>query len=85
MYFVLPTEDNVARICRDLQRRLYGMLGRRHWRPCRVVRCDQPAIADSYQFNFISEIPHVLLERIAKASLEAECATSITKIFDVVR
>ncbi|KAG9510045.1 Sec1 family domain-containing protein 1, partial [Fragariocoptes setiger] len=60
IYFVQPTDENIARICKDLEDRLY----------------------DSYYLNFISPISRQKLETIATASLQAESAACIKKVYD---
>lgn len=58
VYFIVPSDGNIKRICRDLHNHLY----------------------DTYYFNFITPIPRPLLEELAKAAVDANCISQVTKV-----
>ena len=58
VYFLMPTKENIAKICQDCKAQLY----------------------ESYFFNFTTPISRSLLEDLAKAALEANCVTQISKV-----
>ncbi|ESP00794.1 hypothetical protein LOTGIDRAFT_200665 [Lottia gigantea] len=60
IYFVMPTDDNVQRICRDFENQLY----------------------ESYYLNFISAISRQRLEDLASASIQYNCVSQVSKIYD---
>ncbi|KAI1284913.1 Sec1 family domain-containing protein 1 [Halotydeus destructor] len=60
IYFVLPTEENIARICQDFKNQLY----------------------DNFYLNFITPISRQKLEDLATTALQANVATSISRIYD---
>jgi hypothetical protein len=39
---------------------------------------------ESYELNFISEVPHRLVEMIAAAAVDSNVQVNVTKLFDVV-
>jgi hypothetical protein len=60
VYFLLPTDENIMRICQDFRNQLY----------------------DHYYLNFISPVSRQKLEDLASAALQANCAHSVTKVYD---
>jgi hypothetical protein len=97
----MATEENIDRICRDCEQRIYGWLrgeGRRGTGVGVGCRCRAVCftshlepyvlmshILASYELNFITEIPARLLEKLAAKALESDCSELITKVHDAVR
>lgn len=58
VYFVIPSQENIDRICQDCKAQLY----------------------DKYFFNFITPISRERLEQLAKAAVETNTVSLISKV-----
>ncbi|KAG7231639.1 hypothetical protein INR49_010958, partial [Caranx melampygus] len=70
IYFVMPTEENIDRICQVLRERE------------REEEDLRNQLYEAYYLNFISAISRSKLEDIASAALAANAVSQVTKVFD---
>ena len=78
VYFVMPTEENIKRICEDMEAQLYGGYAM----IVSICHLSSLSLQDSYQFNFIAPIPRRLLETLASTALDVDA--KVAKVYDVV-
>ena len=74
----MPTEENIKRICADMEAQLYGVYICNH----RSFHRQSLLVEESYQFNFIAPIPRRLLETLASTALDVDA--KVAKVYDVV-
>ena len=77
VYFCLPTDDNVQRICQVLVSK-----SKREKQICFLDQDLGNNLYGGYHYNFISPVSRPQLEDIATAALQAGCEQNVQRLFD---